>query len=248
MDSKLLFTQNDEIEYWIMKLMSNSDGPIGSGLLSEKLKTYDIIVGEAKIGRMLRKMDFKNPSRRIGYQGRVLTDYGRVYLQELENKRYKNKFGIELLNILENNTYEELREILEVRKILEKESARLAALNATEEELIFLKENVNRSISLLESEQEIARHDLSFHDMIADMSRNKVLRSTLNFLIKSKKLHLLLIRIRQEMGARILVDHVKVVNAICGRVPKDAETAMEEHIETVIDDVKNYFKEQQKIV
>ena len=97
MDSKLLFTQNDEIEYWIMKLMSNSDGPIGSGLLSEKLKTYDIIVGEAKIGRMLRKMDFKNLSRRIGYQGRVLTDYGRVYLQELENKRYKNKFDCSLI-------------------------------------------------------------------------------------------------------------------------------------------------------
>ena len=92
----------------------------------------------------------------------------------------------------------------------------------------------------MESEQEIARHDLSFHDMIVDMSRNKVLRSTLNFLIKSK-IHLLLIRIRQEMGARILVDHVKVVNAIADEFRK-METAMEEHIETVIDDVKIILK------
>lgn len=248
MDNGLLFTQNDEIEYRIMKLMSNSDGPIGSGLLSEKLKTYDITAGEAKIGRMLRRMDFKNLSRRIGYQGRVLTDYGKVYLQELENKRYKNKFGIELLNILEKNTYEELCEILEVRKILEKESARLAALNATEEETRYLKENVKRSIRILESERETAKHDLSFHDSVADMSRNKVLRSTLNFLIKNKKLHQLLIRIRYEVGAHILVDHLKVVDAICRRAPKEAENAMEEHIETVINDVRHYFKKQKKII
>ena len=63
---------------------------------------------------MLRKMDFKNKAEGSAIEEFLLIMAGFIY------KNWKTKdikqFGIELLNILENNTYEELREILRLER------------------------------------------------------------------------------------------------------------------------------------
>lgn len=242
----VIFTQNDDLEYRIMKIMLRHIEPIGSGTICEELLSEGIQVGEAKIGRMLRRMDYKNLTKRIGYQGRILTDYGREYLKELEKKRHHNHYGLELLSILGKSAPEELCDILAVRKVLEREAARLAALKATEEEIERLQRIVDGSKKILSSEPGTAEHDSSFHETIADMSKNKVLKSTLNLLVQNKNLHPIFGHIRRRVGSSLIIDHIKILEAIKNRSPEEAEKAMGEHIETVIRDVRKYFNEKRE--
>lgn len=71
----------------------------------------------------------------------------------------------------------ELREVLQVRRTLEVEGARLAARHRTEEELTRLTELLRRRDAAVEAERwaEVVEHDTAFHVLLVRCSHNTLL-------------------------------------------------------------------------
>jgi len=61
----------------LLKSMLGRQNPLGSGTACEMLAKAGFQISEATVGRLLKTMDNKGYTTRIGFQGRMLTDQGR---------------------------------------------------------------------------------------------------------------------------------------------------------------------------
>jgi len=235
------FTQDEELKTNILHLFVNHSEPVGAGWICERLEDSGFVISEASVSRLLRQFDKKKITLRIGYQGRVITAYGEEYLKELENRKQHNTYGQELINTVESITSTELLDLLVVRKALERESVRLAVMSATKEELERLERLIYDSNISLDNAASTTKMDLAFHDMIAEMSQNKVLKSTLKLLLQNKDIHTITGSIRRKVGTALLTGHIRILDAMKNGNVEYAVKAMEHHIDTVIDDVNKYL-------
>lgn len=131
---------------------------------------------------------------------------------------------------------DQILELFEMRRVLETQSAKWAAVHATEEEVKKLKEHVARSYVLLkESENEhlIAKADQEFHLMLAEFSGNSILYRIMCNLID------LLSEVRKETMeipgrlSKSIQEHDKIVQAVAAADQKRAEKEMRDHLESV---------------
>ncbi|MFZ5946180.1 MAG: FCD domain-containing protein [Bacillota bacterium] len=242
MNQEIYFSQGEELEINILRIMVESLSPIGAGLLFEKLVEDGSMVSEATISRLLRRMDSRKITKRIGYQGRLVTEKGKLYLQELEQRRKHNQYGVELMNILEKSSHQELLDILLVRKVLEKEAVKLAVMTATDEDIMCLENLIKNSEKILTEPEKTAMMDSNFHEIIAEMTRNNVLKSTLQLLMQKKEVFKITGLIRRRVGTALVKDHIRIIEAIKKRDKFEAEKAMEDHIDAVIRDVNKYLE------
>jgi len=123
-------------------------------------------------------------------------------------------------------------ELLEVRKMIEPRAAGLAAARATERQLgqirdeLVIQENHPDNYPLLEL------HDYRFHDAIVAAAGNQILeelaRTLAPQLIKSRQF-----TARRTYGAKILVQHRTIFEAIRLGESELAEQAMKEHLQSV---------------
>lgn len=231
------FTQSEQLEVSILRVIQNYGSPVGAGLIFETLNDIGNMQSEATVSRVLRRLDHKNITERVGYQGRVITGFGKEYLQNLEERKKQNDYGLELITAL--SSAEEILDILAVRKLLEKESARLAAINT--DRSINLQQYTDISQELLDDPVETTRMDFRFHEIIAEMSQNTILKTTLQLLMQNRDLHRITGYIRRRVGTDLNKDHIRIAKAIESKDGLEAETAMADHIETVIKDVQKYI-------
>ena len=150
-----------------------------------------------------------------------------------------------------------LYDLLEVRALLEGESARLAALRATDADLILLKRRYEEML-LAQSEtpppdpREHARRDHAFHRAISEASHNPVLVHTLQSLSE-----LMLSTVfasvnnlyhRPVQKRQIDRQHTRLYNAIAERLPDQAQRAAREHIHSIRDNLREIEQEEQRLV
>ncbi|SDI33677.1 transcriptional regulator GlcC [Pseudomonas panipatensis] len=150
-----------------------------------------------------------------------------------------------------------LYDLLEVRALLEGESARLAALRATDADLILLKRRYEEML-LAQSEtpaldpREHARRDHAFHRAISEASHNPVLVHTLQSLSE-----LMLSTVfasvnnlyhRPLQKRQIDRQHTRLYNAIVERLPDQAQRAAREHIHSIRDNLREIEQEEQRLV
>lgn len=76
----------------------------------------------------------------------------------------------------------DVRDIMQVRRILEAESARLAARHATERQLERLEELLDGMAASLENPRDYLEMDLEFHVVVAKASSNPVLAQLINLI------------------------------------------------------------------
>ena len=63
----------DNSVFYILKIIENSDCPLGSGIISEQLKIYGFDVSESYCRRTLRELDLNGYTEKVGFRGRTLT-------------------------------------------------------------------------------------------------------------------------------------------------------------------------------
>ncbi len=116
----------------------------------------------------------------------------------------------------------------EMRLAFEPAAARLAALNATAEEIVSLFSIAARIDNPAHSRESVAQEDLNFHIAVAVMSRNPFMRSVttlieaalaVSFQISSPALS-------PEGISRCASQHLKIASAIAARDPDAAAAAM----------------------
>lgn len=227
----------------ILQIIANADEPLGSGTISQELHLYDTDISEATVGRVLRDMDLENLTERVGYRGRLLTEKGLAYLRELQEEQQRHLYGHEFIRLTRVQDKEQLLNILVARKAIEKMTVRLAAMNATEEELKKLRQLVQINKKRPEAVHiTVAEHDVQFHKIVARASRNPVLESALDVIRQDGQLSPIMEYIRSQVGSTMFSDHFRILRCIEEHYPDMAEKAMDDHLDNLIADVNKYWE------
>lgn len=238
------YEDGSKIEYILMSAISSSDQPIGAGALRDILEDHGVCVGEATVGRCLRKIEKDGYLERVGFRGRRLTAEGELRMKELSSEHGQMKSAEALIASMKSGGYKHLKDLMVARRALEAETASLAALNVTDEDLMTMREALYHMDNLKMEGKSIATTDAPFHDGIAKASRNKVLEFALKLIRHNQDYTSLLEYIRTLYGSIYQSDHWKIYKAIEARNPDEAKILMTQHIDTMIKEITEYEKTQ----
>lgn len=150
-----------------------------------------------------------------------------------------------------------LFDLLEVRGVLEAESARLAALRATDVDRVLIKRRYDEMVEAHENPQshdpqELARLDHAFHRAISEASHNPVLVHTLQSLselmISTVFASVNNLYCRPAQKRQIDRQHSRLYHAVIEQLPEQAQRAAREHINSICDNLRDIEQEEQRLV
>lgn len=232
------------IERIALETLASADGPVGASRLVERLSQHEIEVSEATAGRFLRSLDHRGLTRPVSKLGRLLTDAGRARLKELEILQRKDEQTALLVGAASPADVDELIDLLYVRRAVEPEAARHAALRATDDERAALRELAESHVHHVMGSGGDADAPLNLHRLVAQASHNKMLTAVAGLTVdpSTNGLSTLLDVISSEAGAQFTFahEHRDIVDAILAREPDRAEAAMREHVDDLITVVQQY--------
>lgn len=148
-----------------------------------------------------------------------------------------------------------LYDLLEVRALLEGESARLAAIRGTEADFIMIRRRYEAMVAAHEHDTDSATHahlDHAFHLAVCEASHNPVLTHTLQsltdlmlgsvFACVNNLYH------RDPHRGQIERQHAAVFEAVVARLPEQAHRAATEHVNSVRQSLLDIEQEEQRLV
>jgi len=197
----------------------------------------------------LNEFDFQGLTIRVGYKGRVLTDLGREKYLEYKGKVEFEEASSKMYNAVIETDPKNLIDILIARRGIEREIVSLAAQNATEEDLVEIRKAYQVHFDSAKNKKYggiTSENDVSFHRAIAKASKNKILASAYDFIWQNGKLSPIMEYVRVTVGGTIVVDHGQILAAIEDKDPERAQDMMIKHINSLINDVHNYWREKEK--
>ncbi len=155
--------------------------------------------------------------------------------------RYDEEYLSGVLRFATIFSDELLIDYLQLRKSLESEAAKLAAMNATEEDLTEIKRIIREreilseieGVTIEEIHKDLKRLDYLFHIAVAKASKNVVFAEFIKSIGRALSLH-------QDLSAHSLDDtkvtnkfHRQIYDAIETRQPELSAMIMYKHIETI---------------
>jgi GntR family L-lactate dehydrogenase operon transcriptional regulator len=234
---------DEVVDYEILSIMSELQDPVGSGTLEIELRKRGYHLSAPTVGRKLRELEVSGCLAKVSVQGRTLTEAGRIYLRELErdvNLQYSSQA---LHRLITQGGKEEILELLEARRILEREIISLAARNATESDLERIEDIVRQQKARVAAGGLAVEEDVQFHDAIAEIGGNKVLRSLLSILRQQGRYSFIIPYIRRRVGGHLAVDHLEILEAIRRRDEERARRAVDSHLRKLMHDVERYWRQ-----
>lgn len=149
-----------------------------------------------------------------------------------------------------------LFDLLEVRALLEGESARLAALRGTDADFILLRRRYEEMLAAQTEEggdlREHAYLDHAFHRAVSEASHNAVLVHTLQSLtdlmlstVFASVNNLYHRPLQKQQIDRI---HSRLFRAVIERQPNQAQRAARDHIYSIRDNLKEIEQEEQRLI
>lgn len=149
-----------------------------------------------------------------------------------------------------------LFDLLEVRALLEGESARLAALRGTEADFVLLRRRYEEMLAAHSAEggdpREHARLDHAFHLAVSEASHNPVLVHTLqsltDLMLSTVFASVNNLYHRPMQKRQIDRQHSRLYHAITERLPDQAQRAARDHIHSIRDNLKEIEQEEQRLV
>lgn len=230
-----------KLKYNILSEISKSKVPMGASLLALVIDT-----SQATIGRQLQQLEHSGYLEKLSNKGRIITDKGKEYFNKIENDLVRAQKAQELIEISKVFSKERLLDILKARKILEKETAMLAAKNIKKEELNKLRTLVNTQEIKVVQGVLGDEEDLEFHSLIARIAGNEVVEQLLTLILTQKGAYLEFSFIRQNLPKSTTVgDHKKILQAFEDGNAELAGDVMVNHINKIIEDVVKYFNKKE---
>lgn len=232
----------DDKDMQILELFVDADGPLGSWLVANRLADQGVEQSLATIGRSLNKLERAGCLvQKDKNRGRVITEEGLRALAMNQHIKDLTTQTLQLGKYLAPEMLEDFHTVLEVRRIIEAGTARLAALRATPEE-------IRQMERLLDQEEEkykttwINQLDLDFHKAIVKSAKNAVLESLYSQIIGMGQQSSAFEYLRKKINAGFVSKHHQILEAIKSGDPDAAEAAMLSHIDTLIEDVNIYYR------
>lgn len=203
-----------------------------------------IKVSEATCGRLLRTLEELGYAAPKGQKGRVITTKGSITLDEWQRERLRRESQSSLFQSLQIQRPDELLDVLVARRAIESETAALAALHATEDDLRALRQSIREQEQLLESGASVSEENTVFHLGLARAGKNQVLVAALETIYRHPDVMRALERIRAIVGSKMVEDHSAILAEVERRDPDRAREAMINHMNNLIRDVDRYWKER----
>ncbi len=234
---------NNDRELEVLNMIRSSDEPIGSWALVDMFEKRGIRLSPATIGRILNQLDKRGYLEKRSYKGRVITAKGERAMERAARLRQISKFEKDLESLLDAKVLRHFTVVLEARRAIERETARLAAANITNEEIEKL-EDIDRQREQDHKAGRIdAKNDILFHRLIAEASRNELLKVFLQLIHALRQQSDVFDYMRGKMTKPYFISHDKILQGLRERNAPKSERAMEQHINTLIRDVRNYGAE-----
>jgi DNA-binding GntR family transcriptional regulator len=128
-------------------------------------------------------------------------------------------------------TLEEVDEVFVVRTLLEVESARIAAKNATSESVRALRETVRAGVKALRGsdEKDLVRLNSAFHAQVTELAGNQVLSEMIGRL--DKRIRWYFAPVARSRGEASWKEHEELVDALESGDARTAARTMRKHAE-----------------
>lgn len=230
----------DEKDLAVLECLAESSVALGSWNLVELLEKRGIEVSSATIGRVLRRLENRNYVRKVSNAGRSITEEGRTAITQTRSMNSINEHQEKLKEVITACTLENYIVVLQARRAVERENARLAAINITDAELSHLDEVLRMQEEYRRQNKSVAQIDVEFHKGIAHASRNQVLESMYHMLFAYGQQSPLFEQIRKKRRA-VSTAHIGILEALHEHDPGKAERRMVRHIDELARDVATYW-------
>jgi len=231
-----------DAEHVVLRMLQDTEAAIGAGTICAELRNLGFDISEATVGRILRDLDRRKLTRRDSNRGRVLSDAGARELAAYDRRHTRSEFSKALVEALDSRTLHELVDFFYVRRGLEREAVRLAALRATEADLERVRQALIEHEAQTESHWE---HGWAFHEEVALASHNELITSLFRLFANS---HESLSRLSHELGktedSELVHHHDDILAALVARDPDAAERAMMLHLDQLIANLERVAAEQ----
>ena len=202
---------------------------IQKNIISGELKKGDKLPSERELSEQMNisRTSIREAIRVLESMGVVESNSEKSLLQPLS-----------MIFMLNNGKYQD---VFELRKILEIESTRLAALRVNDEDckdLRYIIKSMENELDNKKRNDVLVELDKNFHSKIAQMSKNNLIESLYNTssmlfekFIKDARLEM--IRKDSEAEKLLLIQHRQICNAIIKRNVNLSAQRMEEHMDYI---------------
>jgi GntR family transcriptional repressor for pyruvate dehydrogenase complex len=225
----------------ILEHLARARGPVGQGTLGFLLRRQGINVSTPTVGRELQTLEFKRLVRKVGVEGRVITPQGTERLREWAADARLRLVADAFIRTLKRADRRALIDLLAARRIIERETAALAATNASGPTIRQLEALLHVQAQSIQRGDLGVREDVEFHQMIARASGNPVLASVVAVLRQHHRYNVVVTAIRAAMGGRLIEDHRSILRGIKSKRPEAARRAMDAHLRALMADLRRYL-------
>lgn len=226
-----MLKEPDKFTYYTLSFLKEAGGqPVGASSICIYLKDKGINVSEASVGRLLRTLDHDGFTSKLGKLGRVLSERGEQKLLEITETLWQQKWAGEFMEAHDKIDKSYLQQLLDARLPVETAVARLAAENATDEQIEELRMIVDEQEKLAMAGTPVSTLDTEFHLKLADASHNQVLSAIVKLLRKKEEFARAIEYARRKGGHIYNMEHRKIFEAVEAHAPDLAELTMKHHI------------------
>lgn len=216
---------SDKVYEQLRDMIYRGELRAGEKLMSERDMALALNVGRPTVREAIQKLT---------EQGLVESRRGVGTFVLGEETRRSNKPLLQLLNGQDFT----IVELLEVRLVLESNSAVLAARRATEEDVRIIEQSLNRLLEARDLERNLD-NELSFHMNIAYATKNIVqvhlMKSFYDVLYYGMNLAFPTLIKDEKLDEMTFDQHITIFNAIKNRDPELAGRIMEKHIRVILE-------------
>ncbi|MEW5550368.1 FadR/GntR family transcriptional regulator [Peribacillus frigoritolerans] len=144
-----------------------------------------------------------------------------------------------------------IKHLLEVRKILESGTAEVAAKKRTEENLIKLKDMLFNMEKVSDDEELSDKADISFHVAVANASQNELLITLMNHVSelmteKMRDIRRVALYSEEMTLKQLYQQHVRIYDAIVAQDEDGARSAMLFHLQSVEESLDRVIQKNQQ--
>ncbi|MDQ0221404.1 FadR/GntR family transcriptional regulator [Peribacillus cavernae] len=231
----LFSSKTDIVNYLLLKYLLKTNEPVGSWVLKVMLELKNVTVSTTTIGRLLKTLDAKGYTELVGSRGRVITAQGANIVHELSERVRREQLQKKIMKAAQPQNLQELIDLMSARKVLECETARLAASRAITTNIKAMEHTVKRHEMCLGNCGDPTFPALDFHGKVAEASNNRFLIASLDILVNEElKLGSKIEEIRKERSAEYALHHRLIAEAIKKGDVDEAENEMRTHMDAII--------------
>ena len=223
----------EQVYNQLLKMIIRRELKPGDRLPSEMVLCDQMGVSRNTLRAALNKLDA------LGFT--VSRQGGGTYVKEVDSDVYLNFFVPALLTHNVN-----LLEVMQFRKGIEVEAARLAAANATDEDIAELSELLEHCKKNLDEMERFAQSNTDFHTAVAKASHNMMFKKMMEIIRMMILTEMQNFLVAQGEDVDSTFYHEMVLRCIIEGKPGEAAFFMERHLTLVIKRVEKYVKRETK--